>query len=106
MYVAPPMRMGVWSMARVLQQHIEYYYHCMMAQPFSRFVAQTFSDLCLEHCPLVKQGLLHHMIGEGFEPCRFGPLRLWGFFFLRYVSIAYYERNLTTIVAIGPRVNL
>ena len=26
MYVAPPMRMGAWSMARVLRQQIEYYY--------------------------------------------------------------------------------
>ena len=25
MYVAPPMRMGAWSMARVLRQRIEYY---------------------------------------------------------------------------------
>ena len=25
-HVAPPMRMGVWSMARVLWQRIEYYY--------------------------------------------------------------------------------
>ena len=25
MYVAPPMRMGAWSMARVLRQWIEYY---------------------------------------------------------------------------------
>ena len=31
-YVAPPMRMGVWSMAHVLRQWIEYYYyfiHCI-----------------------------------------------------------------------------
>ena len=27
MYVAPPMRMGAWSMARVLRQRIEYYYY-------------------------------------------------------------------------------
>ena len=26
MYVAPPMRRGAWSMIRVLQQHIAYYY--------------------------------------------------------------------------------
>ena len=26
-YVAPPMRVGVWSMACVLQQQIEYYYY-------------------------------------------------------------------------------
>ena len=48
MYVAPPMRMGAWSMARVLRQRIEYYiyiyihntginvrmflpYHCVVA---------------------------------------------------------------------------
>ena len=27
MYVAPPMRMGAWSMACVLRQRIEYYYY-------------------------------------------------------------------------------
>ena len=26
-YVAPPMRMGAWSMACVLRQQIEYYYY-------------------------------------------------------------------------------
>ena len=30
MYVAPPMRMGAWSMARVLRQLIEYCYTCIM----------------------------------------------------------------------------
>ena len=27
LYAAPPMRMGVWSMACVLQQWVEYYYY-------------------------------------------------------------------------------
>ena len=29
MYVAPPMRMGAWSMARVLRQRIEYYIYLL-----------------------------------------------------------------------------
>ena len=32
MYVAPPMRMGAWSMARVLRQRIEYYIYCVMCR--------------------------------------------------------------------------
>ena len=28
MIIAPPMRMGTWSMACVQRQQIEYYYYC------------------------------------------------------------------------------
>ena len=41
MYVAPPMRMGAWSMARVLRQRIEYYFviyiHFVAAESYANY---------------------------------------------------------------------
>ena len=39
MYVAPPMRMGVWSMARVLRQRIEYYYAGFLCRKLKQLIA-------------------------------------------------------------------
>ena len=62
MYVAPPMRMGVWSMARVLRQRVECYYYVYdyRSEVHSESIGQVndTSDIC-EYYDFRCDGILH-----------------------------------------------